>query len=231
MNCDLHHLSLKDILSLISLSIVLLVSSSASAQLLPENLRFKEIGLQQGLSQIAVLTVAQDQQGFVWFGTVEGLNRYDGMEIKVYKHNATDTTSISANYIFHICPSAKGGLWLGTTKGLSYYDPSSDKFTRWHHEENNPNSLPSDFIYKTLEDRDGNLWIATFRDGLAKLNTTTGVITSWNTDTSPLQSNRITELLEDKSGRIWIGTPKGLTIYDPSTTAFFAKKQSSFGLK
>jgi ligand-binding sensor domain-containing protein len=141
---------------------VLLLLFSFSSYGQQSNLKFKHLSTDQGLSQSHVLCVLQDSKGFMWFGTADGLNRYDGYDFKVYKNIVGDSTSLPNNYITTICEDSKGALWVGSLGGgLSKLDRNSDKFTIYRHNDKNRFSLSNDNINKILEDSRGNLWIGT----------------------------------------------------------------------
>ncbi len=129
-------------------------------------LKFKHITSEQGLSNSTIETIFQDKRGFVWFGTRDGLNRYDGYEMTVYRYNARDTNSISDNYIKCIFQDRNGNIWVGTINGLNKFDPTSNKFTRYKHDPQNTGSLSNNVVSCIYEDRKQNLWISTFGGGL-----------------------------------------------------------------
>ncbi len=81
------------------------------------DLKFEQISLEQGLSQSTVMAIVQDNQGFIWMGTQAGLNRYDGYSIKIFKHDQSDTNSISDNAIWSLLVDKDGNLWIGTEQG------------------------------------------------------------------------------------------------------------------
>ena len=128
-------------------------------------LKFKRISTELGLSQNHVLCIMQDSKGFMWFGTADGLNRYDGYSFKIYKNIIGDSSSLPNNYITTICEDSKGVLWVGSLGGgLSKLDREKDKFTTHRHNDKNKFSLSNDNINKILEDSRGNLWIGTNED-------------------------------------------------------------------
>src|ERR1700748_1392090 len=90
-------------------------------------LSFKHLGYEQGLSNTSVECILQDHRGYMWFGTRDGLNRYDGHEIKIFRNVQTDSGSISDNYITFLYEDSTQRLWIGTLNGLNSYDPYSNK--------------------------------------------------------------------------------------------------------
>ena len=125
---------------------------------------FKSLQLADGLSNNKVNCILQDQRGFLWFGTEDGLNRYDGKYFEVFKNEANDPTGISGKKITDLYEDKTGILWIGAADGgLTKYDfhlPASRQFRQFNHVANDPNSLPENGINKITEDRSGNLWMA-----------------------------------------------------------------------
>ena len=130
----------------------------------PSNIRFGVISSQQGLSQSSVFSLAQDQQGFLWIGTRDGLNRFDGYDFVTYKIDPQDTGSLSNNEITVIHADRHGDIWIGTRGGgLNKYIPSMNRFVRFSH-------LTSEKIVRDIyESPDGDLWVGS-SDGLLKGN-------------------------------------------------------------
>jgi len=110
----------------------------------------------------------------MWFGTFDGLNRYDGYEFKFYRHNSQDPNSLSANLIVALLQDREGYLWVGTSGGgLNRFDPTTEQFTRYMFDPSNPNSLGSNVVYELLQDSHGILWVGT--DGGGDLQSNGGI--------------------------------------------------------
>ena len=108
----------------------------------PNNIRFEHLGIDQGLSQSNVVCILQDSRGFMWFGTRDGLNKYDGYKFTVYKNKADDKNSISNNYIQAIKESTNGCFWIATRGGgLNRYDRQKNKFISFKHDPKNKYSI------------------------------------------------------------------------------------------
>jgi hypothetical protein len=94
------------------------------------DIRFEHITVEEGLSQNGAYSIIQDSKGFMWFGTQDGLNKYDGTSFTVYKHDPENSASISDNWIWTILEDRQGTLWIGTLSGgLNSYDRELDQFT------------------------------------------------------------------------------------------------------
>ena len=193
--------------------VLLILNQSLTGQ----TINFNHITVENGLSNNDVNTLIQDKYGFIWFGTDDGLNRYDGYNFKVFRHAPDDSTSISDNSIWALAEDKKGNIWIGTKAGnLNKYDPLLERFTHW--------KLESDFteensVKSILEDKNGNIWVGTYKDGLYKLDETTNKFEHWsasNTDTKSLSHNYIQSIAEDNVGNLIIGTYIGLNLFNPA---------------
>ena len=189
-------------------------------------LQFEHITVNEGLSQTTINTIYQDRQGFIWFGSNDGLNRYDGYEMIVYKHDPNDANSLSGNMITTIyeAPSKPDVLWLGTMhNGLIRFDRENGTFTSYPHDPSNPKSLHHSFVTSILEDREGILWVGTW-NGLHKFDQKTETFSVYHHELEnpgSLSSNDVTSLLEDRHGTLWIGTAnQGLNRLDRASGTF-----------
>jgi ligand-binding sensor domain-containing protein/signal transduction histidine kinase/DNA-binding response OmpR family regulator len=171
-------------------------------------LDFEHISVENGLSQSGVISIAQDKMGFMWFGTRDGLNKYDGQHFTVFKNSSTDSTSISSGLnIYALLNDSKGNLWIGTSNGLNLYVAESNSFKRFMHEEKNENSISNNTIRCIFEDKKGTIWIGT-DNGLNKL-ITHNKFEHFSTKKG-LSNNFIKVVYESKAGDLWVGTGKGL---------------------
>lgn len=179
---------------------------------------FTHLSTPQGLSQVTVNAVLQDTQGFLWLATENGLNRYDGNEIKRYYRERDKIDGLASDYIRALDEDKAGNLWLATEgSGLVVWDRLSDTFKSYRHTAGDPKSLASDYLRDVLVDRDGRVWAATRDKGLDLLDPATGKITHFvhdSTNPSSLSSDQeLHALLEDRDGSIWVGTSAGLDRY------------------
>jgi len=130
-------------------------------------MEFRRLSPKEGLSQSVVNAIARDNQGYLWFATQDGLNRYDGYAFKVYRHDLADSTSLPDNFIWRLLQSRKGELWIGTFKGgLGRYNPESDNFTSYRNDPENSSSLSNNNVTAVYEDPRGALWVGTWFGGL-----------------------------------------------------------------
>lgn len=183
----------------------LLVLISAVLHGEKENIRFKCISTEQGLSQVTVNCIFQDSKGFMWFGTQDGLNRYDGYEFKVYKYDPLDKETLSDSFILCIHEDSVGALWIGTeTGGLNKFNPNTGKFTRYQQNSKDSNCLHHK-VNCIFEDQFGILWIGTGGCGLYKFNLNTNEFKNYRN----LNNNDVRAICEDKADTLWIGTYGG----------------------
>lgn len=202
---------------------ILLLAAVARADQPP--MVFKHLSTAQGLSQVTVTAVLQDSQGFIWLATENGLNRYDGNQIKRYYRERNKVDGLANDFIRAMDEDKAGNLWLATEgSGLVVWDRLSDTFKSYRHIAGDPNSLASDSIRDVLIDRDGQVWAATRDHGLDRLDPITGKITHFvhdSRDPGSLSSDQeLHALLEDRDGSIWVGTAAGLDRYHASGDRF-----------
>ena len=171
--------------------------------------KFDRLSLEDGLSQSTIMAIHQDQQGFMWFGTQDGLNRYDGYEFKVYKHDPRDPYSISGDLIQSISEDRAGNLWIGTQAGLDRFDPIREQFTPVQLDAVEESSIEKGGPISVFEDSEGMVWIRK-RAGVVRLDPVSGKSYEPAEDTvHPLGFNRgyfATDIIEDQRGFVWIGT-------------------------
>jgi two-component system sensor histidine kinase ChiS len=189
-------------------------------------MRFEHISSEQGLSQNVVYCIMQDRKGFMWFGTQNGLNRFDGYEFKKYKYSSRNSSTLPGNTVLVIYEDRAGNLWIGTDGGgLSCFNPITAEFIRYPYTsylDPNP-STDIDSITTIHEDRNGMLWIGT-SGGLLYFDSKNLRWSSFDQKLEilgTLSENRIRAIFEDQRGIIWIGTEGGgLKSFKPETGEF-----------
>jgi transcriptional regulator with GAF, ATPase, and Fis domain/ligand-binding sensor domain-containing protein len=171
---------------------------------------FSRTSIEHGLSESIVNAIIQDNQGFLWFGTQDGLNKYDGYRFKIFKAQPGDSTALSSNNIIALFLDHEGIIWIATNGGgLNKFDPATEQFTSYQHNPNDSSSIGSDLVYSICEDRYHNLWVGTSGGGLNYFDRKHGTFTRYKKEENnkfSLSSNYITGLFCDKSGTLWIGT-------------------------
>ena len=191
------------------------------------NIRFDHLSNEQGLSQSSVNCILQDRKGFMWFGTQDGLNKYDGYYFTAYTFEKLDSTSLSDNWINSLYQDSSGIIWVGTLRGgLDGYDSKKDIFTRYKYDPLDPSSLSGNTVRAIYEDKAGVLWIGT-DNGLNKFDRGKKKFVRYQYDTNKkdgLCDNAIWSICEDKFSTLWIGTNGGLDAMDRKNESFFHYK-------
>ncbi len=189
-------------------------------------IRFHRITMQQGLSQSAVTCIFQDSQGFMWLGTQDGLNRYDGYSFNIYKNRVGDSASLSDNFILSIYEDEQNVLWFGTLNNpniLNRFDRLTEGFTYVPADSVDLSRARVSSVFTTYRDPKGFLWTGSRGGGLTRLNTTTGEKKTFKNDPKnpgSLSDDRVYSVYGDRSGTIWVGTRGGLDKFDPGTESF-----------
>lgn len=179
------------------------------------DLRFSRLSTTQGLSQTRVQQIAQDEQGFIWFGTQYGLDRYDGYKFKVFTHDPARTISLGGVYIHSLFKDRSGYLWVGSDQAIDRFDPRTETFTHY------PLWAPGLGVIQAAvldinQDKDGAIWLATGA-GLFRLDPTTGTMRLFQHDPSDpysLSNTEVQSTLEDSHHRFWVANRSGLDEFD-----------------
>lgn len=192
---------------------ILVASVSICAGQAHEGIHFSHLSADQGLSQNAVLCIWQDKEGFLWLGTRDGLNKYDGYSFTVYKPDPSDpANTFSHNVITDICEDRAGRMWVSTLGGgLHLFDRRSGKATAYR--IINPERISlRNVMYAIEEDHEGMLWIAS-REGLTRFDPNSRTFTLY--DSFNAARPDVYTIQEDKRGQLWVGTQDGLYRFDP----------------
>ncbi len=201
----------------------LLAASVAAAATAPP-LYLTNMTTADGLPEGNVHTVLQDSQGFMWFGTEDGLVRYDGQHLVRYGYSPGLKHGLPGNYISQIVQGPHHDLWIAVRNGgVARWNRSRNDFTVYRHEADDPTSLASDEVLALAIDAQGRVWIGTTDEGLDVLDPRSGRIQHLRTDTAnpaSLTSDDVTALAFDRAGDLWIGTDQGLDELEPGQRAF-----------
>jgi signal transduction histidine kinase/ligand-binding sensor domain-containing protein/DNA-binding response OmpR family regulator len=173
---------------------------------------FRSLSLDDGLSESTVQTILQDRKGLLWFGTRDGLNRFNGYDFTVYNYNENDLSTVSSNYINCLFEDSQGRIWVGTnSNGVCYYDYDQDNFTRIGTTGHLEQKLANTTVWDIIGDKSGNIWIATV-DGLFRYCVKEKKIVDHFQKTGApgsLVDNNIRSLVLDSAGNLWMGTDDG----------------------
>lgn len=173
---------------------------------------FDKLTVEDGLSQTSVISISQDSLGFMWFGSKDGLNRYDSRQFEVFKNANNDNQSLSSSQNINTLLTDKAGnLWVGTQKGLNQYLAATKTFKRYLNSANNKQSLSNNTVRCLYQDNQGNIWVGT-ENGLNKLKSD-GTFERFFCDKAKgngLVSPLIKAIFQDANQNLWIGTQSGL---------------------
>ena len=188
----------------------------------PPQLRFHRLTADQGLSDSTVEAILQDSRGFIWVGTADGLNRYDGYDFEVYSPDDAAPDSIVGGYVWDLLEDTSGNLWVGTSLGLSRYVRATDSFVSFVHDPQDESSLSNANAQEIFEDSRGDLWVGT-GVGLNRLDLASGSFVRYlhdPEDDATLGHDNVQVVFEDSRGRLWVGTQGGLDLLDRDSGAF-----------
>ena len=191
-----------------------------------QSLNFEHFGTREGLSQINVNCIIQDSRGFMWIGSRNGLNRYDGYKFNVYRYDSKNDSTLSNNMITDLVEDGDGNIWIATQSGLNRYERKTGIFTRYMHNEHNPNSLVNNIINRLAIAHGDILWIATQNGGLDKYNIHTRTFEHHllrQGVSGSINDNNVRTVYIDSHDNLWAGTSNGgLNRYDAKTNSFSA---------
>jgi ligand-binding sensor domain-containing protein len=172
----------------------------------------------KGLSQNSIYCLLQDSRGFIWMGTWDGLNKYDGYDFIIYN----TTNGLSNPTINALLEDDEKNIWIGTDYGLNILDRMSGEINHFYHEPDNPNCISDDFIQHLYQDSKGYIWIST-AFGLDRYDKNQKIFTSFSffeRGADSALTNFVSCVKEDLNGKIWIGTHRGIHCFDPVKSNF-----------
>src|SRR5512140_270690 len=188
-------------------------------------IRFDHLSVKEGLSQGSVTCILQDRQGFMWFGTQDGLNMYDGYTFVLYKHNPENPSSLSENFILSLSEDANGTLWVGTIgqQILNRYDPLTESFSQHPRDSVDLANARTSEANSNYSDPSGVRWTGKIGGGVTRVDPKTGVTTTFRhnaKDPHSLIDDAVYSVYGDRTGTIWVGTREGLERFDRETETF-----------
>jgi signal transduction histidine kinase/ligand-binding sensor domain-containing protein/CheY-like chemotaxis protein len=175
--------------------------------------QFSHLDITSGLSHNDVTCIFKDNKGFMWFGTLSGLNRYDSYKFKIFKHSVSDTTSLDDDYIVSISEGPENKLWIETRNGFNIYDPATEKFSHDIDGYLRSISIPNRLITSIKKDRSGNFWFLHTTLGIYKYNPVSRKTTHLahsESDTKSICFNTVSDLAEDSQGNLWLTYRSGI---------------------
>ena len=195
----------------------------ATLERTPSSVAFEHISIDKGLSQSIVKCLLRDRKGFIWLGTEDGLNKYDGYDFRVLRHDPKNPDSLSYNDITALSEDDAGRIWIGTFQGgLNRFDPVTERNVRYRANPSDPRRLSHDNIRVVFRDRSGGIWVGT-EGGLNKYDPAADAFVRYmngpEAATGP-NPNLITAIAQDAAGALWIGTPAGLHRFDSRAGLF-----------
>ena len=190
------------------------------------NIAFNHLNVEDGLSQSSTTCIFQDKDGFMWFGTQDGLNRYDGYNFKVFKNNADDTTSLSDNFIFSIFEDESGTLFIETQSGkINKYNPVNESFKTVSKSDINLHNVKINSVLAVYYDKSDVIWTGGLskETGLKMENKRTDETKVYQhspSDKFSLSDDKVYSIMQDSKGTLWVGTVNGLDKLDEKTGKF-----------
>ncbi len=189
------------------------------------NFTFRKYQVNDGLSENTVQAIIQDKQGFLWLGTKDGLNRFDGKESRIFKNNPLNPGSIGNNFIRSVYEDTNGTLWIGTDNKIFIYNPVTEQFSPFELKTESGISIIS-AVTDICAENENTIWIGTLTQGAFRFTKNSKKIEhfSENDTLKSLRSNLVWKILKDMSETIWVGTRGGLSRYNPETRNFITFK-------
>ena len=220
--CSLQKVKIKAILFLVFALGLLFFNENILAQ--NKTFHFDHLTKNNGLASNRVNCISKDSTGFVWFGTAEGLQKFDGYSFETFQFDPSDNTTISDNRINCIINDQKtDNLWIGTENGLNYFDRNTYIFTRYLNTSDS-NGLISNQIFSFCIDKKNRLWIGT-NLGLSRMDLNSGKNTNYHHQTinpNSIANSAVYSIFEDSKDNIWVGTRAGLYKYDTKQDKFIS---------
>jgi ligand-binding sensor domain-containing protein/DNA-binding CsgD family transcriptional regulator len=196
-----------------------------------KRIKFERINIKDGLPDTRVNAITQDQQGFIWLATHDGLARFDGYTFTAYQRTLSNLTSLRHIAVFAVYEDRAGTLWVGSWGGgLARFRKDTEDFINYLHDPQDPGSLSDNRVISILEDGNGLLWVGTEGGGVNVLDPSTGKFSRYRHDIhdpGSLSGDIVSTLLEDHTGTLWLGTKgHGLNRWDPDSRRFIRHRHA-----
>ena len=172
-----------------------------------DQFQFSHLDINNGLSHNQINCILKDSKGFMWFGTLSGLNKYDGYKFKAYKHAVSDTTTLNDDYIVSLAEGPEHNIWVETRNGFNIYNPSTEKFSHDIVGSLKNIGLPDARITALKKDDFGNFWFLHATKGIYKYDASSRKVTHLvhnHADDDSIYSNTVSDLSVDSKGNIWL---------------------------
>ena len=205
---------------------VILLLSLHPAMDAQTKLLFEHLTVKQGLSESSVTCILQDRRGFMWFGTQDGLNRYDGYDFRIFRHDPANAKSLSDNFVILIAEDRAGTMWIGTLAQpsvLNRFDILTQSFVKVSRDSVDLRGATLSEAKSTCETSSGIRWYGEIGGGVTRLDVKTGAKKVFRRDPAnpkSLLDDNVYSVYGDREGTIWIGTKEGLDRLEPSTETF-----------
>ncbi|QOL24448.1 EAL domain-containing protein [Thalassotalea sp. LPB0316] len=212
---------------LLQLSLLLVLSPLSFASTFSQELKFDRFLTEHGLSQSTIIDIVEDQQGFIWLATEEGLNRFDGENFHVYKKDKNNPNSIADNLIRTILVDKTNTLWVGTGNGLSRYNRKFDNFDNYYHIKDEPSSLIDSEVWDIYQDNNGEIWVSTL-EGIHKYDKENNDFRKIRIRGFEHKLKEVINIYQDHKGNYWFGTyGNGIFISNESLSFTFSLNDNS----
>lgn len=189
-----------------------------------QQIRFHNYSVAEGLPSSTVRAIAQDDQGYLWFGTKNGISRFDGYQFRNFQYKKNDSASLGNNFIHCITRTDSIHLWIGTENGVYILDLEKEQFSHF-------GSAKEKSVFDIMRDKDGMIWYTSRLNGLYRYDPVKKALHNFKAGNSGLSSDQVTRMAQDDDGNIWIGTyGNGIDIYNPATGSFTNLHSGTSGL-
>lgn len=183
-----------------------------------ENLIFRRVGQDAGMSHTSVYSIIKDRRGILWFASDNGLVKFDGYQVYYFEHDPNDSFSLADNTLSYLAEDTSGGIWVATWGGgLDFFDPRTGRFRHYKNNPNDPSSLGDNRLHVVFQDSRGNTWIGGYSGGLQKWDMQEQKFIRYlpdNQKTNSISHTRVWSICEMPAGVLWIGTENGLNRFD-----------------